>query len=605
MESRSINLLLNFHSAKAVCENCILKDGCLYDQQFSGKHPISHMSIILSTHAAAPLFLGQASMRGGESRYGTPLTHSIFDEDFTNLLIKNTTFKVEDVQNWKDNIEHLLDNLKKQPEVDFVSIKNLTALYESMKVLKSLFKTDKKDDRNSKIRTSKFDLVSVCDVLTDEEKETLRTSLNYLNDDNNYVNGELFGIETVSDINNIPMVGITSLIRTILGEYEYDQALIYENEIVLHQRQTNLINTLSHTAMLMDATADEDFLNTVFDNQIEFHKLEIEHNENLEVNLWNSFPKSSQGMNEKSLKAIEEFANEYLDPNKKNGLIARKKQMVGVDNQHPIPNVQVWGHYGKDSRGSNEFEDCDTLTVTQYSPNLNAEIIKYQILTGKKFKTEKDKYEYRYNGFGELVRKPQTGNEKFDNFYRERIFSEQYQTLQRLRFKNRSDQKLVIHMLGEAIFDPRMPKVTQYRTFTSTAKRNRVKSYNDEAVEAMKVRYVSVVTAITTNEKFKSYKKYGSVKDFIDEYGKWQLAHDLYEITGIPVSTLLRYFNDKRFSTKFAELVPSAVVESHDGEETFLSIDEFFNNLLDAVFEQQKIDNAEQLIKQHRKSNVT
>ncbi len=62
-------------------------------------------------------------------------------------------------------------------------------------------------------------------------------------------------------------------------------------------------------------------------------------------------------MDEKSLKAIEEFTSEYLDPNKKNGLIARKKQLFGVDNQHPIPNIHVWGHYGKDSRGSNKFAD--------------------------------------------------------------------------------------------------------------------------------------------------------------------------------------------------------------------------------------------------------
>ena len=156
---------------------------------------------------------------------------------------------------------------------------------------------------------------------------------------------------------------------------------------------------------------------------------------------------------------IEGIANKH--PDKKIGLIDRKAHAYN----HKLPaNIVQVGHWGNDSRGSNQFLECDIIiAIGDYTENLGALNAHWQCTTGQ-------------------IISPTTFSGNYGEYLKRRRIADLEQVIGRLRAQNRPDEQLTIYLAGNWKDDElsviksklskvNLEKVATYDVCTSAAKK--------------------------------------------------------------------------------------------------------------------------------------
>ena len=277
-----------------------------------------------------------------------------------------------------------------------------------------------------------FSIPSIEDLISECQKN-LKTNLNDI------INAHMTPGEKVVALQENYILDFLSPILKAINEYRKVNLSLSENSLTITKpfyRHQNIIQS-AKVNIFLDATANVQDLKSQLrlgkDTPIlTFSSLEKDYS-NLNIKCMQDFGHASSQRrsgsqyteNERITALIKEIANKH--PNKKIGLIDWK---VHAYNHQLPPNIVKVGHWGNDSRGSNQFLDCDIIIpIGDYTENLGALNAHWQCTTGQ-------------------IISPTRFSGSYGKYLKRRRIADLEQVIGRLRAQNRPDKELTIYLPG-------------------------------------------------------------------------------------------------------------------------------------------------------------
>ena len=202
-------------------------------------------------------------------------------------------------------------------------------------------------------------------------------------------------------------------------------------------RHQNIINS-AKVNIFLDATIDPADLR---------RKLKLDKDEPILV--FSSLEKDHSNL---TLKFVQDFGHasnqrrsgsEYCETERITALINQiaenhKDEKIGLIDykafaySHQLPkNIEISGHWGNDSRGSNQFLDCNVMVnIGDFTENLGALAADWQCTTGQ-------------------ITNPTNFSGSFGRYVQRRRLADLEQVIGRLRSTNRTDEQLTIYLPGK------------------------------------------------------------------------------------------------------------------------------------------------------------
>ena len=277
-----------------------------------------------------------------------------------------------------------------------------------------------------------FSIPSIEDLIS-ECQRNLKTNLN------DVINAHMSPEEKVVSLQENYILDFLSPILKAINEYRKVNLSLNENSLTITKpfyRHQNIIQS-AEVNIFLDATANVQDLKSQLrlskDTPIlTFSSLEKDYS-NLNIKCMQDFGHASSQRrsgsqyteNERITALIGGIANKH--PDKKIGLIDRKAH--AYNHQLP-PNIVKVGHWGNDSRGSNQFLDCDIIiSIGDYTENLGALNAHWQCTTGQ-------------------IISPTKFSGSYGKYLKRRRIADLEQVIGRLRAQNRPDEELTIYLPG-------------------------------------------------------------------------------------------------------------------------------------------------------------
>ena len=277
-----------------------------------------------------------------------------------------------------------------------------------------------------------FSIPSIEDLIS-ECQRNLKTNLDDI------INVHMTPGEKVVAVQENYILDFLSPILKAINEYRKVNLSLSEKSLTITKpfyRHQNIIQS-AKVNIFLDATANVQDLKSQLrlgkDTPIlTFSSLEKDYS-NLNIKCMQDFGHASSKRrsgsqyteNERITALIEGIANKH--PDKKIGLIDRKAHAY---NHKLPPNIVKVGHWGNDSRSSNQFLDCDIIIpIGDYTENLGALNAHWQCTTGQ-------------------IISPTKFSGSYGEYLKRRRIADLEQVIGRLRAQSRPDKQLTIYLPG-------------------------------------------------------------------------------------------------------------------------------------------------------------
>lgn len=564
-----------------LCVTCPFKDRCKSSGYLSQFDLLKDKRIILIPHALLSFFLAK-NERGETMKSVGEFTHVFIDESPMNTLFKQVIVNYDMIHTLRLHIEKDMEygvqnGMHKDEFGKLASIKKVCDLLEQGL-------DDAKKQEINNVYGDIFNLKSLREkLLRNISVNDLLIAKTYFEQQKNRFGETL--LEKVDDsAKNIPQVWIYDFFEALYEYWEKDNYMdrIYSNPVSLVKTKTDsyynigifndeLARSIFHkNTLILDGTADEKIWGAIAlrsgagANMLSFGYLPAKVDKQAVKFIYaNDLSKTMNGMksNAKDFARLVQAVKIEMGEKSKIGAIFTKDVARIVKND--VKDVKI-GYYGKDHKGSNDYEHVDALIVSGYNTNLGAKALEYEALTGHLVDMDDNQIKLAPNPYSDAYYvKNINKNDNFNHFYESGAKADVYQAVQRARLAHRhSNKPLTIIYTGDmSIWGDNLPLFNQVMDFgtlrTSLAVLSgkkggagKAKREKDLFIDKMMPFLARRVKKINKNNVITLFKRLG-------ELSRAELKQIAEEVGVKDVRTLLRYFKDVHFIKYLIQMMKS------------------------------------------------